>query len=98
MGFFILVIFFGVIFGVICMSVGENREIGKTAGFWLGFFLGLIGLIIVLCSSRVDQRPYLPHHFGDPVPDQLKKYKDLLDSGAITEHEYNIQKNRLLNQ
>lgn len=98
MEFLILYILFGFIFAIICMSVGENRDIGRTAGFWLGFFLGLIGLIIVLCSPKIVERPYIPPRPRDSIPDQIKKYKDLLDSGAITENEYNIQKNKLLNQ
>lgn len=31
------------------------------------------------------------------VADELLKFKSLLDSGAITEDEYNVQKNKLLN-
>ena len=29
--------------------------------------------------------------------DELKKFKDLLDSGAITQEEYNVKKKQLLN-
>ncbi len=32
------------------------------------------------------------------VADELLKFKNLLDAGAITEDEYNAQKSRLLNQ
>lgn len=32
------------------------------------------------------------------VADELLKFKSLLDAGAITEDEYNVQKTRLLNQ
>jgi tellurite resistance protein TehA-like permease len=94
----IILLFFGAIFfGIICSSIGAKRNIGSAGGFFLGFFLGLIGLIIVLCSARkaVFPPPFFP---GVSIPDQLKKYKDLLDSGAITEAEYNLQKSRLLNQ
>ena len=80
---------------VISPNVGAKRNIGATAGFFLGLFIGIFGLIIVLCSDKKQDLSY----FQSPsVPDQLKKYKDLLDSGAITEAEYNVQKDRLLNQ
>ena len=32
----------------------------------------------------------------ESVADEIKKYKDLLDSGAITEEEYNTKKKELL--
>ena len=31
------------------------------------------------------------------VPDEIMKYKNLLDIGAITEEEYKAQKQKLLN-
>ncbi|HEY4326147.1 MAG TPA: SHOCT domain-containing protein [Mucilaginibacter sp.] len=73
---------------------GAKRNIGQTAGLFLGLFLNFVGIIIVYCSKRMDDQPY---YSPEPVTDQLKKYKDLLDSGAINEAEYNIQKAKLLN-
>ena len=37
----------------------------------------------------------IPQPVTDPV-DEIKKYKELLDSGAITEEEYNAKKKQLL--
>lgn len=37
----------------------------------------------------------IPQPVTDPV-DEIKKYKELLDSGAITEEEYNTKKKQLL--
>jgi len=42
----------GIIFAVICGLIGKNRKIGAGWGAVLGFFLSLIGLIIVLCSKK----------------------------------------------
>jgi len=36
----------GLAFGFVGKSLGASKGLG-TAGFWLGFFLGVIGLIIV---------------------------------------------------
>lgn len=44
------------IMGLIGMFLGEDREIGKTKGFFLGFLLGVIGLIIVVASKRNDEK------------------------------------------
>ncbi|MCQ2296312.1 MAG: hypothetical protein MJZ45_02800 [Bacteroidales bacterium] len=50
---------FGFILGRTLISflfckIGEKREIGKTWGFVLVFLLGIIGMIIVLCSRKKD--------------------------------------------
>jgi hypothetical protein len=73
---------------------GAKRKIGSTAGMLLGLFLSFIGILIVFCSDKIEihQRYPIEH-----ITDQLKKLKDLLDSGAITEAEYNIQKAKILN-
>ena len=85
-----------VIFGIIGALIGNYKKIGPAGGFLLGFVLVIIGVIIVICLSPKDTfKPVIPN---ESIPDQLKKYKDLLDSGAITEAEYNLQKSRLLNQ
>ena len=39
-----------------------------------------------------------PQQQQQSVQDQLKKWKELLDSGAITQEEYDAQKKKLLNQ
>ncbi len=46
--YIIVGIFWGVIWGIATQKVNENK--GYYGGFGLGFFLGLIGLIIVLCK------------------------------------------------
>ncbi|PTQ93596.1 putative oligomerization/nucleic acid binding protein [Mucilaginibacter yixingensis] len=67
-------------------KVGAQRSIGAIVGLLLGFFLSYIGIIIVyLMPSKLNS-----------AADELQKYKQLLDSGAITEQEYQDQKTRIL--
>jgi hypothetical protein len=74
---------------------GKKRTVGPIVGLLLGAVLGLIGIIIIYCTARVDQQPF--HNFQSPSKaDELQKYKQLLDSGAITETEYEAQKARIL--
>lgn len=85
-----------IIFPVWGYRAGLNRTIGPTAGLLLGLFLSWIGIIIIYCTKRIDEQKF--YNFSNQSSaDELKKYKQLLDSGAITEAEYQIQKARVLN-
>jgi len=70
---------------------GAKRKVGGAAGLFLGLILGPIGIIIIYCFDKIEKLPI------ESIPDQLKKFKDLLDSSAITEAEYNVQKAKILN-
>lgn len=50
-------------------------------------------------QSKDIRTTYMASEFSAPltVADQLRKYKNLLDSGAITEDEYELKKRQLLN-
>ena len=50
---------FGIVMGfsILGYMQGKKWAIGPTGGLLLGMFLGLIGIIIVYCTSRIDQ-PY----------------------------------------
>ena len=73
-----IVLLHSILFGVACYFIGASRQIGAVAGAFIGLILGVIGLVIVLCSGRKE-----PIHFTD----QLQKYKALFDSGSITATE-----------
>ena len=57
MGYLIAVLFWAIVWGFVVQKVNANK--GYEGGFWLGFFLGIIGLIIVLTKpdqhSKVEQ-------------------------------------------
>jgi hypothetical protein len=77
-------------------NAGSKRTIGSAGGLLLGLFFSLLGVIIVYCTRRIDEKQF--YNFPNQSPaDELQKYKQLLDSGAITENEYNVQKARILN-
>lgn len=81
-------------------SIGKTRSMGGTNGLLLGFFLSYLGVIIVALSSRAQPPMFYNFNTKSSAPssaaDELKKYKDLLDSGAISEEEYKLQKARIL--
>lgn len=63
------------------------------------FFLPFIGVILYLLVGKSMKRP------NDSVPvdsnqkyDQLAKIKDLLESGAISQEEFDSEKQKILNR
>ena len=50
-------------FGWVASKVGENKGYRQNEFYWCGFFLGLIGVLIVL--SKPDQRGDYNLSYGD---------------------------------
>ncbi|MBQ5475307.1 MAG: SHOCT domain-containing protein [Lachnospiraceae bacterium] len=48
MEFVIIYLIWGIIWGIVTLKVNENK--GYQGGFWWGFFLGIIGLLVVVCK------------------------------------------------
>lgn len=91
--FLVMLVIPAIIIGICCAFGFATRAIGKSRGkdncFWWGFFLGLIGLIIVLCitnDSKKDTDNY----------EAIEKLQKLKESGAITEEEFEESKKKIL--
>jgi hypothetical protein len=81
-------------FGVLCFAMGANKKMGQYTAAALGFFLGVIGLIIVSCSRR--KTPEQKKH--DLVVIQLAKFKNMMKHGIITQNDFELMKKYLLNK
>lgn len=97
----LIIVAFGILGGCIIFPIwgykaGAERTIGAIPGLLLGFFLNIIGIAIIYCTPKIGYKdPYaLPARSS---ADELEKFKQLLDSGAISEAEFNNQKARILN-
>lgn len=89
----LMIIFFIVVavaMGFIAKNFGEKKGYSAGMSFAIGFFLGLIGLVIVLL---------LPDKKKEAADNSsaLLNYKQLLDAGAITQEEFDAKKKELLN-
>lgn len=82
---------------VICRTILNKKGYPKKKNYGLiwGFFLGIIGIIV--CAL------YPPYGNTDVTiadetinADALLKYKQLLDSGVITQQEFDRKKNELM--
>ncbi|MGZ3756484.1 MAG: SHOCT domain-containing protein [Mucilaginibacter sp.] len=83
---FLIYMLHGIAFAAICSFIGTDRNVGPVFGAIIGFLLGVIGLIIVLLSTRKE-----PEY----LTDELQKYRALFDNGLISEKEYNRLKEKL---
>lgn len=77
----------------------EFRLRGLEGIFYLECVVLLFNILIE-CAKHFVKMPYCKENIKiekNTPADELKKYKELLDSGAITQEEYNEKKNKLLN-
>ena len=100
----------GILVALIPATIAKNK--GYRAGLWwlYGFFLFWIALIHALCLKDLTAKPKVtvvraaPAQHAAPVATasdikvkKLKQYKELLDSGVITQEEFEQKKKELLN-
>lgn len=78
-------------FGIATFYIGKSR--GHQNCFWWGFFLGLIGLIVVLCLN--DNTTSSNNTDNVEALDKLQKLKE---SGAISDKEFEESKKKILSK
>lgn len=87
----VLLIALWVVSGFIAKGIGEKKGYGAGLSFCAGFFLFILGIIIMTV---------LPDKSGKEKAvtsaDALLKYKELLDAGAISQEEFDAKKKELL--
>ena len=85
-----------VLIGIVCGGISGRIALRKGYTYWPYFFLGLllsvIGVVVVLLMQ--DKSGGSSGTMGKA--DELLKYKQLLDAGAITQREFNQKKSELL--
>lgn len=79
-----------IIFGIVCKRIGTEK--GLDYGYIVGWFLGIIGLIIMLIISGEKEDNISVNKY-----DNLKKIQELKEKGIITEEEFEKEKDKLLN-
>ena len=150
----VITIIVGCLWGAATYTINENKGYYNN-GFWWGFWLGLIGLIVVLCKPDARTNYYetygYPSQYGNKIPEGgwkctcgtihssyvtscscgkskrevlnptpapkpqpravaspeemerktialLQEYKKLLDSGVLTQEEFDLKKQQLLSK
>ena len=82
---------FGILCGIVTKKIVERK--GYSAHwFWLGFFLGVWGIIIALIMTLFNSKEDVKLKNVE----LLNKYKKLLDDGIISQEEFQAKKEELL--
>lgn len=91
-------IFAFIIWIVVAITAGRIgvKKGYPVAGYLLGFFLAVLGLIVVLLMDDKGETAQISKETANA--DALLKYKQLLDEGVITEEEFNEKKWQILNK
>lgn len=92
LGIGLVIIIWCCIWGAVCQSLASQKNI--EYGFLLGFFLGFIGLIIILCMK--DNSQISTNSVNDC--ETLEKLLQLKEKGIITENEFEEKKQKILNK
>ena len=104
---FIIIIIWGIVWGFVAKAIGDSKGIN---GFWWGFFLGLIGVIVVACMQGKQVQPtetvyvedtyqqqYKPQSHVDKY-EALEKLAKLKQQNILTKEEFEEEKRRILDE
>ncbi|KAA0698291.1 SHOCT domain-containing protein [Neorhizobium sp. P12A] len=91
--YFILWIIIGCICAAICSNMARSR--GRGSGLWavLGFFLGLLAILILAVMGNTNERLTVS---SASRGEEIAKLKQLHDEGVLTEDEFEQEKRQLL--
>ena len=81
-----------IVFGSVCQRMCYEKGRDED-GFYVGYFLGIIGLIIV--ATMKDKSENSKEKNSDKY-DELKKLQDLKNAGTLTDEEFKKEKEKLL--
>lgn len=81
----------GIVFGIASGKVAQKKGYSYSAFCALGFFLGVIGLIVALVMPDKAVKSV-------DIADGLLKYKRLLDEGVISQGEFDAKKKELMGE
>ena len=95
-GSLLTIIIVGLICGLISRAIAKGR--GMVGGFWWGFFLWIIGIIVV--AVKPNDKAKNEHNYYVPptqsFASELEKLAELKERGIITQEEFEEKKKQLL--
>lgn len=99
--FIVIYLVFGTIFALITSGMANRR--GRNGGLWglLGFLFGIFAMLVLLIIGKSSSANTVTagQQYLTPATskfDEISKLKALLDSGVLTQAEFDQQKSKLL--
>jgi len=94
--YILIILCISAICGAACVSISESRSM--EGGFWWGFFLWIIGIIVVAVRPSdkvvIEQTP--SEQPTQSFAADLEKLAELKEKGIITQEEFDAKKKQLL--
>ena len=84
----------GLIFGFITIAISKSK--GYDGGFWWGFFLGILGLIVVAVRPDKSNPEQDKSVKAANYTQALERLASMRDHGILTEAEFNEKKQEIL--
>lgn len=92
--YFLIVMVYGLLWAYLSRYIGIKK--GIYTGYVWGYFLGIIGFIVVCVLKSEDTEPQKESNSNKY--EDLERLQKLKESGTITESEFKIEKAKLLRQ
>lgn len=54
-GMLVKYVIIGLVFGLLVSSIADYKGYKRKQYFWLGFFLNIVGFIIILCQPKIKK-------------------------------------------
>lgn len=87
------------ILGFVTKSISESK--GYEGGFWWGFLLGILGIIVVAVRPTQPDESTIMHEQSGTMANYvatLEQLARLKDQGILSEEEYNQKKQKILSR
>lgn len=82
--------------GLICGYITRKILSNDKKAYFLGLFLGIIGIIVAVCIKPKNNTSKSSSNNINNKYIELQRLADLKQNGILTETEYKIQKERIL--
>lgn len=92
--YFLIVMIYGLVWAYLSRFIGLKK--GIDSGYVWGYFLGIIGFIVVCVLPNENEDDKNENITSGNKYDDLEKLQKLRESGAITDKEFEIEKAKLL--
>lgn len=86
----------GLIFGFITRAIADSK--GYDGGFWWGFFLGILGLIVVAVRPTMTKVESDQGNTAASYTQALERLAAMRDQGILTEEEFKEKKQEILDR